>query len=276
MKENYELRQRPMLLRRTPVIVRIDGRAFHTYTRNMQRPFDPRLRSTMLVAAWRTARAIQGCQAVYQQSDEASFLITDYADLVTDAWFSYNQAKLCSIAASIFTAHFNRKAATWNPETELPRQTIAYFDARAFNVPREEVVNYFLWRMLDWERNSVAMLGRAHFSHKEMLNKAIPDVHEMLHTKGINWAKLEAWQRNGSWLIGSGASWSTKTNIMPNYDDISRFLEARIYPDRDLSIYPNPELKDVHTSQQHDCDAHDTALARDPECNATCRVYNGE
>jgi tRNA(His) 5'-end guanylyltransferase len=262
MKENYELRQRPMLTRRTPVIIRVDGKAFHTYTRKMDRPFCAKLRQAMMRAAWKAARNIQGCQAVYMQSDEVSFLLTDYKDFVTDAWFDYNQQKLCSVAASLFSVHFNAVAADIIPEAQRPDR-FAFFDARAFNVPREEVVNYFLWRALDWERNSVMMLGRAHFSHQDLMNKSSSDVHEMLHTKDVNWAKLEGWQKNGTWLLGSGSHWTTKSDVAPKYEEISKLLEARIYADKDLPVYSNPELKDVHTSH---CCPHHGCKYNDPDC----------
>ena len=219
-----------MLTRRTPVIIRVDGRAFHTYTRNMPRPFCEHLHDAMVHATSCVASGMQGCQAAYTQSDEASFLLTDYAELTTDAWFDYNQQKLCSIAASMFTLHFNSCLKLILP-ADIRCAGVAYFDARAFNMPREEVVNYGLWRALDWERNSVMMLGRAHFSHNELENKHIPDIHEMLHTKGINWAKMENWQRNGSWLIPSVAGgWEVKCDITPNYGEINNLLEPRIYP----------------------------------------------
>lgn len=229
MKENYELRQRPMLTRRVPVIVRVDGRAFHTYTRTMNHPYDDDLHAAMLAAAYATANDMQGCKAVYIQSDEASFLLTDYSTLTTEAWFDYNQSKLCSVSASLFTAKFNQQVQLW-PEARRPLK-LAHFDARAFNMPREEVVNYFLWRMMDWTRNSVSMLTRAHYSPTEMHGASVPDMHEMLHEKGINWATMQDWERNGTWLVSrSSDRWYAGSETTAKYSDIEQLLSNHIYP----------------------------------------------
>jgi len=105
----------------------------------------------------------------------------------------------------------------------------AHFDARAFNVPREEVVNYFLWRAKDWERNSVSMYCRAHFSHNEMHGQGMAGQHEMLHALGLNWAKdLTPKQRNGQWLFTCGR----RVDVLPNYADIAAVLDPLIYCDR--------------------------------------------
>ena len=64
----------------------------------------------------------------------------------------------------------------------------AMFDARCFNIPKEEVTNLIYWRQLDATRNSIQMVGQANFSHKELQNKSCNDIQDMLHEqKGINW-----------------------------------------------------------------------------------------
>jgi tRNA(His) guanylyltransferase len=160
MKLFYEHRDRHFLMRRAPVLMRIDGRAFHTYCRDAARPFDMDIVSVMQDSAAFLVSEIQGCKAAYVQSDEVSLLLTDYDELHTDAWFDYNKSKIETIAASMMSVTFCRKM--WDrcserlarPDSTEEQKTIAfqrsvrpaYFDARAWNMPKEEVANYFLWR----------------------------------------------------------------------------------------------------------------------------------
>jgi tRNA(His) 5'-end guanylyltransferase len=228
MKANYEDRARHMLTRRVPVIVRVDGRAFHSLTRGMDRPFDQRIVDAMVGAARIVAGDAQGCKAAYIQSDEASFLLTDFDRLTTEAWFDYSKSKVESIAASLMSVAFTELLG-------LPGKT-GIFDARAFNVPAAEVSNYFLWRALDWRRNSVAMYCGAFHSHREMHGKGHADQHEMLHAKGKNWATdLPAQLRNGTFLTRTPQSedgGERAERFMAHHDVLPRFaeIEALIAP----------------------------------------------
>lgn len=228
IKGNYEKRCRHELTRRMPVVIRVDGRAFHTYTRGMERPFSQTLIDAMVTAAQEVGKEAQGFKAGYVQSDEASFLLTDYDTLQTDAWFGYVQSKVETIAASVMTATFNRS---------IDREKDALFDARAFSVPREEVVNYFLWRAMDWERNSVSMYCHANFSARQMHGQGKADQHEMLHSIGKNWATdLTAQQRNGTWIFTDG---TTRTDVLPNYDSIASMIDQSIYVDKEQNLVLN-------------------------------------
>jgi tRNA(His) 5'-end guanylyltransferase len=210
MKTYYEDPARHYLTRRTPVIVRVDGRAFHTFTKGFRKPFDQRMIDAMVVAAMHVFGEAQGCKLAYIQSDEASFVLTDYDELTTDAWFGYNKSKLESISASIMTAAFARAMRL------ADIKELAYFDARAFNIPEAEVVNYFLWRAKDWSRNSITMLAQAHFSHAELQGKSVPDMHEMLHGIGQNWTNLTEEERNGTFLLTDCAC----EYVEPRYEQI--------------------------------------------------------
>lgn len=220
MKSFYEVRARRMLMRRTPLIVRVDGRAFHTFTRGMERPFDQKLIDAMIHAATSVSHEMQGFKAAYIQSDEASFFATDYDSLQTDGWFGYSQSKIETISASVMTAAFNRT---------MGMDRDAHFDARAFNIPREEVSNYFLWRSMDWERNSTSMYCGAFFSHRQMHGKGRSAQHELLHGAGKNWATdLSSQHRNGTWVFADGTK---RTDILPRYDDIDSALNDLIQCD---------------------------------------------
>lgn len=194
IKSQYEDRTRYFLPRRTYTILRLDGKAFHTYTKGLERPFDKGLMEDMDNAIIAMLPQLQGVAFAYTQSDEISILLTDFATENTDAWFDGNIQKITSVSASIMTAEFNK--LRWQRFIDKKSRnllgaenTTAYFDCRTFTIPdRTEVMNYFRWRQQDCIRNSVSMVAQSNFSHKELHGKSQSDMHEMLHTKGINWA----------------------------------------------------------------------------------------
>ena len=108
MKTYYESIPKTRLMRRTPVAIRIDGKAFHTFTRGFQKPFDEILGNSMARTMEYLCQNIQGAVFGYVQSDEITVLIQDYKKLTTDAWFDYEVQKMCSIAASMATMAFNK------------------------------------------------------------------------------------------------------------------------------------------------------------------------
>ena len=162
---------------------------------------------------------IQGCSLAYTQSDEISLLLIDYQRFETSAWFDYEIQKMTSISASMATMAFNKFfEKAFNEFAEEPDYTMrdldlfsaysnavkkgAMFDARVFNIPREEVTNYFYWRQLDASRNSIQMVGQANFSHKELQNKSCNDIQDMLMIqRGINWNDFPAYQKRGSCVV---------------------------------------------------------------------------
>lgn len=195
IKENYENRTRFYLPRRTNTIVRIDGRAFHTFTRNFKKPFDKGLRDAMIHGMVSCCKEVQGCKLGYHQSDEVSLWLTDYDDEQTEAFFGGNIQKICSVISSIFTANFNVYLSE-----RLGMPIVATFDARVFIIPElPEVANYFLWRMKDCYINSVSSVAQSEFPHAELHCKNTAQQQEMLfQEKGINWSKYENWQKNGT------------------------------------------------------------------------------
>lgn len=215
--KDYEAVSRPFLTKRVPVVIRVDGKAFHTFTRQFDRPFDERIMDAMETAARLTAEEMQGFKLAYVQSDEASFLLTDYDDIKTQGWFGYNMNKLVSLAASYMTVYFNRAISV-----HLSPMTIPVFDARAFNVPENDLANYLLWRRMDWDRNSISMYAQANFSHKELHGKNRQDMHEMLHSIGKNWTNdLDDRTKNGTFIYrGAHHLLFSDYNVLPNYGDI--------------------------------------------------------
>jgi tRNA(His) guanylyltransferase len=195
MKFYYEDSNRTYLTRHIPVILRLDGKSFRTLTRKMNyKKFDIYFGSDIASVSEFLLKEIQGAKCVYSQSDEISLLLIDYDTVKTDAWFDYNIQKMVSISASMASVEFSHISNFFN-RSKFHR---AYFAARVFNIPREDVNNYFIWRQLDCIRNSILTLGQLHFSHKELQGKNQKDIHEMLYKKGINWATdIDSMFRNG-------------------------------------------------------------------------------
>jgi tRNA(His) 5'-end guanylyltransferase len=206
MKDFYEDRTRYKLARRTNTIIRIDGKAFHTYTKGLQRPFDQGLMEDMNKTTEYLCQNIQGAKFGYVQSDEISILITDYDDIDTHAWFDANLQKMASIAASLATAEFNRLRLIRKMNTTvatagsiLEQFKHAMFDARVFQIPyQEEVINYFLWRQQDATRNSISSVAQSLYSAKELHGKKTSDMQEMIFQKGINWNDFTTREKRGS------------------------------------------------------------------------------
>jgi len=184
MKENYENRTRYSLPRRTYTIIRLDGKAFHTFTRGLKKPFDQEFIDMMDSTAQFLCEEIQGCKMAYIQSDEISLLLTDFDKITTDAWFDGNIQKMASVSASMAAAFFNNVNV-------FNHSDLAFFDARVFTIPdRVEVENYFVWRQKDAVRNSISMTAQSLYSHKELNGKSSNDQQDMIHAKGQNWNDL--------------------------------------------------------------------------------------
>ena len=214
MKENYENRAKTQLLRRTPVIIRLDGKAFHTFTRGFKKPFDDILTEAMQQTMLTLCKEIQGCVLGYTQSDEITLILTDYKKLETAAWFDYDIQKICSVSASIATLAFNRsfakQCALYAPSysTDINNAHInsiyngALFDSRCFNIPKEEVTNCVLWRQQDAIRNSINSVGQANFSYKELQGLSTDQIlKKLLEEKQIDWNKLPVHLQRGSCCI---------------------------------------------------------------------------
>lgn len=209
--KDYEVVSDYRLTKKTPVIVRIDGKAFHTYTKGLDKPFDNILSEAMNYVCRKLIETIQGCKFSYTQSDEISLLLTDWDKSTTDCYFNYRVQKMVSVLASSVTMYFNQyivsKVLCWQKsESELSKELFdkwvakagcAIFDARAYNLPKEEVCNYFIWRQEDASRNSIQSLGRSKFSFKQMLNKKNNEVQDMLFNEyDINWNFIDTkWKR---------------------------------------------------------------------------------
>ena len=219
MKTFYEKIPKTKLMSRCPFAIRIDRKACHKFTRGFHKPFDEILIKSMQETMKYLCENIQGCVLGYTQSDEITLILVDYKKLTSSAWFDYEVQKICSIAASMATMAFNKffrdnvgdylyenyddqYLADYIKTLQNAVNKGAMFDARCFNIPKEEVTNLVYWRQLDASRNSIQMVGQANFSHKELQNKSCNDIQDMLMTqKGINWNDLPTYQKRGSCCV---------------------------------------------------------------------------
>ena len=191
--KHYERSVGHQLTLRCPAVVRIDGRAFHTFTKPFKRPYDGIFRSLMVKTAQHLCEKISTARFAYGQSDEISILLIDYAGFETDQFFGGKVQKLVSVIASEATVAFNK--ALWEvvnspvpafaDVVESLKKSLfqATFDARIFSVPERDAGNYFIWRQQDAIRNSIQSLGQAHFSHKKLHRKSADDIKAMLEEK---------------------------------------------------------------------------------------------
>ena len=267
MKEFYEQVPKTRLVRRMPVAIRIDGKAFHTFTRGFQKPFDKVLMQSMQETTKYLCENVQGCVFGYTQSDEITLILVDYKELDTSAWFDYEVQKLCSISASMATMAFNkffeRNAENYiqncatdyetdglygkgTPEYQLCEIYIkaiekgAMFDARCFNIPKEEVTNLVYWRQLDAARNSIQMVGQANFSHKELQNKSCNMIQDMLHEqKGINWNDFPVDCKRGAAVIKRKIG----TNVAAACGIAGATYETRWVIDRNMPMLKGEDRK---------------------------------
>ena len=222
MKNNYENISRYYLTRRMPVIIRLDMKAGHTFTKGMKKPFDDIFVKTMQDTMKYLCENIQGCVLGYTQSDEISLVLVDYTELTTDAWFGNNLQKMCSVSASmttlafnkdftrniskqskrLYTEHLEKKDASYIESLEIAMDKGAMFDSRVFTIPKEEVCNYMIWRQQDATRNSIQSVGQANFSQKELHGKSCNNIQDMLMIqKGINWNDYATTLKRGSCCI---------------------------------------------------------------------------
>lgn len=234
--KDYENAYRIKLPKRMPIIIRIDGKSFHSFTRGMKKPFDEDLAKAMWETSKYLVENIVGCRMAYHQSDEISLLLTNYEKLTTQSWFDNNLQKLVSVSASLATAKFNDLMRQENKSDKL-----ALFDARAYVLPREEVCNYFLWRQQDATKNSISMVAQANFSHRELqgLNgNQLQD--KLMLEKGVNWNDIPTWQKRGTCVTKQiyikndteRRKWKEDLEI-PIFSQDRNYIEQYVYPEKE-------------------------------------------
>lgn len=250
MKTYYEAIPKTSLMRRTPVAIRIDGKAFHTFTRGFEKPFDTLLVNVMQQTTKKLCENIQNCVFGYTQSDEITLILVDYKDINTAAWFDYEVQKLCSISASMATLYFNKFFKQSVEEFDINSiikekevdnykllnsykralNTGAMFDSRCFNIPKEEVCNLIYWRQLDATRNSIQMVGQANFSHKELQGLTCNKIQDKLITEtDINWNNYPTYLKRGTSCLKKDSEWVLDMNMPILKGEDRKYIEDLIF-----------------------------------------------
>ena len=181
------------LLPETPYVVRLDGKAFHTYTKGLKRPFDERLHKLMTETTKFLVKETKA-DLGYTQSDEISLIFEGQED----NQYGGRVNKLNSVFSSLSTYFFNK-----NVEKLLPEKAdkVALFDCRTFNIPdKVNLWKYIYWRERDATKNSISMAAQSVYSDKELFKKNSSDKQEMLFQKGINWNDYPSWAKRGSYV----------------------------------------------------------------------------
>lgn len=203
MKEFYEKRAQTYLLRKTPVIIRVDGKAFHTFCKRFEKPYDKILNECLNNTLKYLCSKVQCVKMGQRHSDEMSLLLSDLDTATTEPYFEYNVQKMCSVVASMAGTEFC-KQLTIDVISKASNNILNWgedwpvFDARCFNIPKDEIENYFWWRILDCKRSSINMMAQSLFSHTQLQNKTCDQMQEMMfQEKGINWNDIPQEQKSG-------------------------------------------------------------------------------
>jgi tRNA(His) 5'-end guanylyltransferase len=207
--KGYEAAFKYKLLRRGYTMIRIDGKAFHTYTKGLKRPFDQGLIDDMDTTAAYLCKEIQGAVCAFVQSDEISILICDFEKNETSAWFDNVIQKMCSVSASMATARFNKAIIErfieegWTTLIRIRDMKWAEFDSRVYQLPTTtEVENYYIWRQQDTVKNSISSVAQSMFSHKELNGKNGNEKQEMMFQKdGTNWNDFDPKLKRGRMIV---------------------------------------------------------------------------
>jgi tRNA(His) 5'-end guanylyltransferase len=231
MKNYYEFPFKIKIPMRLPVILRLDGRAFHTLTIKLDRPFSEEFISLMQLTARHLCENIQGAVFGFVQSDEISILLHNFKRLNSHGWFGNNIQKMVSISASLASSFFSI-----NSNKVFGDQKLAEFDSRVFVLPESEVCNYFIWRQQDWERNSIQMLAQSLYSHKELQKKNNNELQEMCFEKDVNWNDLPIHLKRGTGVRKIDAGLERFFDKWIIDEDIPIFTKDRNYIENLLTI----------------------------------------
>ncbi len=242
--KQYERPTDMYLVRRMPAIIRIDGKAFHSFTRGFSPDHDEVFRALMETTTESLCREIQSARIAYSQSDEISILLVDYNKFNTDPFLSGRVQKIVSVAASMATVYFNQAINTFclnAQSSEKPKFDgylasllsdklyKAMFDARVFNIPREDVTNYFIWRQQDAVRNSILDLGYKYFSHKQLLNHSCDQIQgKLFKEKGINWNECPIKIRRGFTVAKHGGEYWYTDLAIPEFSKDREYIDLLV------------------------------------------------
>ena len=213
-QKTYEAVYKQTLVQKAPIVIRIDGKAFHSFTKKMAKPFDDLLIDTMQKTTLELCKDLATCKFGYTQSDEITLVCICDDVIKTEGLFKYKAQKIISIVASKATKYFNK--IFYENVIKLENNPYEYknvvdiniyknklfdaeFDCRVMNIPEWDVINNIIWRQQDATRNSIQMLGQAYFTQKELEEKNCSEIMDkLINEKNINWNNLEIYKKRGS------------------------------------------------------------------------------
>lgn len=199
---SYDFRLPP----RTYTIVRLDGRGFSKFTKDMRKPFDNTFSDSMDFAAIKLCEKFNP-KFAYTQSDEISLLFTDFENIEAEQIFDGKVQKLCSLTAGLASVKFNQYLMSKNLlngrlmlfEEDILNFNTGEFDARVFIIPDfREVSNYFVHRQQDCTRNSISMAADEVCGKGATKGKCGADKQEMMFQKGVNWNDYKTKYKRGT------------------------------------------------------------------------------
>lgn len=194
--KRYEAREDQSIMPGIPVIVRLDGRTFHTFTRGLERPYDGAFSGCMVETAKALVKEMHA-NCGYTQSDEISLCYLN-PDPEKAMMFAGRVQKIVSLHAAYASVKFNKQVST---HLEMKAHLDPIFDARIYAYPNVALAaESFLWREIDATRNSLAMAAQAQFSQKELEGKGRRAMHEMLLQKGIDWNDYPVFFKKGTYV----------------------------------------------------------------------------
>jgi len=232
--KQYESVTQTQLMRRTPTIIRLDQKCASTWTKGLDRPHDDTFISIMAHVMKYVTDNVQGAAFAYCQSDEISILLRDYDNINTNAWFDNNIQKMVSISAALATAKFNQLAAEYFEDKPL-----AFFDSRVFNLPKDEVVNYFIWRQNDAVRNSIRTVATHWLGHKKCHGLNNSQVQDLLMQMDIpvNWNDLPIHKKRG---MAYNSITKSVDALIPVFSQLREYVE--IHLEKPAEVIEEPEL----------------------------------
>lgn len=226
--KNYERENCPLRFENNHIIIiRIDGRCFHNYTKGLIRPFDKYFLNLMDLTTEYIFKETNAL-AAYTQSDEMSFVLQN-TETHSQHYFGGKRDKLNSILAVKASAFFNNRKFTELPLSyNKQKSEMAEFDCRSFYLPEEhEIINYLRWREHDCVKNSVSSLAMSHFSHSELDGKHRDDRLKMLKEKGISWEQLDSRYKNGRFFLRNNRDVEKRYSSWFDFEMAKWFLNGK-------------------------------------------------
>lgn len=213
-QKGYEAVYKQKLVPKMPIVLRIDGKAFHTFTKGMKKPFDDLLMDSMQQTMLALCKDIPTCKLGYTQSDEITIVCICDDMKKTEGLYDYKVQKILSVIASKATRYFNKiffeNVEKLQHDKDVFKSVVdvnvykkklfaAEFDCRVINIPEWDVINNLIWRQQDATRNSIQMLGQSYFSQKQLDKKNTSQIMDMLMLReNVNWNDLATAKKRGS------------------------------------------------------------------------------